>query len=60
MRKSLLAALFALFVLAILSAPHPAYACGGMFSPDQSIQQNAERIIFVNNGDGTHSAIMQI
>ena len=51
MRKPLLAALFALFVLAILSAPHPAYACGGMFSPDQSIQQNAERIILVNNGN---------
>jgi hypothetical protein len=35
-------------------------ACGGLFSPESQLAQNAERIIFTDNGDGTISAIIQI
>lgn len=35
-------------------------ACGGLFSPESLLAQNAERIIFTDNGDGTISAIIQI
>jgi hypothetical protein len=35
-------------------------ACGGLFSPESLLAQNAERIIFTDNGDGTISAIVQI
>lgn len=35
-------------------------ACGGLFCQNNPVDQNAERIIFVQNGDGTVSAIIQI
>ena len=35
-------------------------ACGGLFCQNSPVDQNAERIIFTENGDGTHSAIIQI
>ncbi|VAW30878.1 hypothetical protein MNBD_CHLOROFLEXI01-1666, partial [hydrothermal vent metagenome] len=35
-------------------------ACGGLFCLNSPIDQNAERIIFTDNGDGTISAIIQI
>lgn len=38
----------------------PAHACGGLFCQNNPVDQNAERIIFVQNDDGTISAIIQI
>lgn len=35
-------------------------ACGGFFCQNSPIDQNAERIIFTQNGDGTTSAYIQI
>jgi hypothetical protein len=35
-------------------------ACGGFFCIDTPVDQNAERIIFTQNGDGTVSAYVQI
>ncbi|MCA9671571.1 MAG: DUF2330 domain-containing protein [Myxococcales bacterium] len=48
-----------------LLAAAPAAACGGLFcstgpNPPQPVDQNAERIIFVVNGDGTITAHVQI
>ena len=43
-----------------LSLARPALACGGLFCLTNPIDQNAERIIFTDNGDGTISAIIQI
>ncbi|MFZ0544444.1 MAG: DUF2330 domain-containing protein [Candidatus Promineifilaceae bacterium] len=37
-----------------------AEACGGLFCQNNPVDQNAERIIFTQNGDGTVSAIIQI
>lgn len=59
MTRSLLASLF----LASLSAfvARPASACGGFFcNSAQPVNQNAERIIFSHNGDGTVTAVIQI
>lgn len=47
-----------LFVLLILS--RPVLACGGLFCQNTPVDQNAERIIFTQNGNGTVSAIVQI
>ncbi len=38
----------------------PAHACGGLFCRTNPVDQNAERIIFTDNGDGTVTAIIQI
>ena len=38
----------------------PALACGGFFCTTTPVDQNAERIIFTQNGDGTVSAYVQI
>ena len=35
-------------------------ACGGLFCQNSPVDQNAERIIFTQNGDGTTSAIIEI
>lgn len=45
-----------------LVAPTEARACGGLFcsSPNQPVNQAAERIIFSANGDGTVTAVIQI
>ncbi len=37
-----------------------AHACGGLFCQNTPVDQNAERIIFTQNGDGTTSAIIEI
>ncbi len=37
-----------------------AYACGGLFCQNSPVDQNAERIIFVQNDNGTVTAIIQI
>ncbi len=49
-----------LFLLGSLSLARPTLACGGLFCLANPIDQNAERIIFTDNGDGTISAIVQI
>ncbi|MEK6223114.1 MAG: DUF2330 domain-containing protein, partial [Chloroflexota bacterium] len=48
-------------LLAILLVPTgTALACGGLFCQNTPVDQNAERIIFTQNRDGTISAIVQI
>ena len=47
------------FTIGVL-AVEPAQACGGFFCQNSPIDQNAERIIFTQNGDGTVSALIQI
>jgi hypothetical protein len=37
-----------------------AHACGGLFCQNNPVDQNAERIIFTQNNDGTVTAIIQI
>jgi hypothetical protein len=60
-RLPLLAALaLILGVLASLMAQHPAQACGGFFCQNSPVDQNAERIIFGQNHDGTISTYIQI
>lgn len=49
-----------LLLLGTLSPARPVLACGGLFCLANPIDQNAERIIFTDNGDGTISAIIQI
>ena len=43
-----------------LASAQPVLACGGFFCIDTPVDQNAERIIFTQNGDGTVSAYVQI
>ena len=61
-RRRWLTALLAATVLtaAGLAAAPPAGACGGFFCVNTPVDQNAERIIFTQNGDGTVSAYVQI
>lgn len=50
-----------LLVLVLFGSDVPdAAACGGLFCQNSPVDQNAERIIFTDNGDGTISAIIQI
>ena len=46
--------------VAVLASAQPVLACGGFFCIDTPVDQNAERIIFTQNGDGTVSAYVQI
>ncbi len=46
--------------LVIILLARPAFACGGLFCRNNPVDQNAERIIFTDNGDGTVTAIVQI
>ena len=55
---ALMAAVVAIAVL--LASTPPALACGGFFCTTTPVDQNAERIIFTQNGDGTVSAYVQI
>ena len=49
------------FLLALLlSESHSLHACGGLFCQNSPVDQNAERIIFTQNGNGTVTAIIQI
>ncbi len=47
-------------IVAVLALTPPALACGGFFCTTTPVDQNAERIIFTQNGDGTVSAYVQI
>ncbi|WP_420627873.1 DUF2330 domain-containing protein [Candidatus Leptofilum sp.] len=47
-------------LLIFLATANATFACGGLFCLANPIDQNAERIIFTDNGDGTISAIIQI
>ena len=47
-------------IVAVLASTPPAWACGGFFCTTTPVDQNAERIIFTQNGDGTVSAYVQI
>ena len=44
----------------VLSNHEPVLACGGFFCQNSPVDQNAERIIFTQNRDGTISAYVQI
>jgi MYXO-CTERM domain-containing protein len=47
--------------LGLSLAVQPAHACGGLFcNSAQPVNQAAERILFVENGDGTVTAIIEI
>ena len=44
-----------------VARPSPAAACGGLFcNNNQPVNQTAERILFVDNGDGTTTAVIEI
>ena len=43
-----------------LATFNPVLACGGFFCQNSPVDQNAERIIFSQNRDGTISAYIQI
>ena len=61
MRLLSIAMLSSLLGLAAAIAPPPAHACGGLFcSASQPVNQAAERILFVENGDGTVTAVIEI
>ena len=47
-------------VFTVLAMADHAVACGGFFCQNSPIDQNAERIIFTQNKDGTVSAYIQI
>ena len=47
-------------IVGIFASTPPAWACGGFFCTTTPVDQNAERIIFTQNGDGTVSAYVQI
>ena len=51
--------LFILFIALSVSF-ESAHACGGLFCQNNPVDQNAERIIFTQNKDGTVTAIIQI
>ncbi|MCK6529137.1 DUF2330 domain-containing protein [Myxococcota bacterium] len=50
----------AVAALALATAPSPAHACGGFFCQIVVVDQNAERILFEVNGDGTVSTTVEI
>ncbi|MDA1127498.1 MAG: DUF2330 domain-containing protein [Chloroflexi bacterium] len=50
----------AISVFAVLAVAESAVACGGFFCQNSPVDQNAERIIFTQNKDGTTSAYIQI
>ena len=60
--RFLLTGLLAAVLVAIvgIASAQSALACGGFFCIDTPVDQNAERIIFTQNGDGTVSAYVQI
>ncbi|MCL4867860.1 MAG: DUF2330 domain-containing protein [Anaerolineae bacterium] len=60
MSRKLLLAVLGVIVLGIGLGVQNAAACGGFFCQTSPIDQNAERIIFVDNGDGTISTYIQI
>ena len=53
-------ALLVVFVVLGIGQTRTVTACGGLFCQNSPVDQNAERIIFTQNRDGTVSAIIQI
>ena len=53
----LIAALLSTLILSVTQSVH---ACGGLFCQNSPVDQNAERIIFTQNGNGSVTAIIQI
>lgn len=51
---------YLLLLLGTIGLSRPVTACGGLFCQTSPVDQNAERIIFSQNGDGTISALIQI
>ncbi|NUM45325.1 MAG: DUF2330 domain-containing protein [Anaerolineales bacterium] len=49
-----------LLVVLLFASAEQALACGGFFCQNSPVDQNAERIIFTQNRDGTISAYIQI
>ncbi len=49
-----------LFVVITAVSTQTTHACGGLFCQNSPVDQNAERIIFTQNSDGTVTAIIQI
>lgn len=47
-------------VVGLVGQPAPAHACGGFFCGQQPVDQQAERIVFAVNDDGTVTMIVQI
>jgi hypothetical protein len=61
MRRKLVLCLVLLGALVLAgAAAETADACGGLFCQNSPVDQNAERIIFTQNADGSVSAIIQI
>ncbi len=63
MKKSLWFVIALAVILAVSTGLNPsdeASACGGFFCQNSPVDQNAERIIFTQNKDGTISAYIQI
>ena len=61
MKRAKVAILTILLMILVWSlAPQPAVACGGLFCQTSPVDQNAERIIFSDNGDGTITTLVQI
>ncbi len=64
MKRRIPAALFVISLLItalfLLTPRRAALACGGFFCTTSPVDQNAERIIFTQNRDGTVSAYVQI
>ena len=52
--------LLSFILLTVLLSSQSAQACGGLFCQNSPVDQNAERIIFTQNKDGTVTAIIQI
>ena len=50
----------AFLLIFVVASSQSAYACGGLFCQNSPVDQNAERIIFTQNGNGTVTAIIQI
>ncbi|MBP7998419.1 MAG: DUF2330 domain-containing protein [Chloroflexi bacterium] len=60
MRRKRWSVLLLLVLLGVSVGIQDAAACGGLFCQNIPVDQNAERIIFTDNGDGTISAYIQI
>jgi hypothetical protein len=61
-KKRLIITLFAMALVfpLLFAGTSTALACGGFFCQNSAVDQNAERIIFTQNKDGTVSALIQI
>lgn len=60
-RKRFFQFIFSLVIVGLVMVwTRPLQACGGLFCRNNPVDQNAERIIFTDNGDGTVTAIVQI